>query len=161
MAGGSARPDADAPSPEDPDSESGRLPGGQGFPDPGGSRDRDPQEHALRSLEFGRVLELIADRATSEVGAERVRQLRPYGRPEAAREALETADEIAAFVMGEDAWAPPPIPDVRPALGRLDVRTVCRVRRRRGDGLGLVDGLVDVDVLESGDECLDARLVDV
>ncbi|MFB6240839.1 MAG: hypothetical protein ABEJ46_04675, partial [Gemmatimonadota bacterium] len=131
MAGGSGTADADAPSPEDPDSESGRLPGGQGFPDPGGSRDRDPQEHALRSLEFGRVLELIADRATSEVGAERVRQLRPYGRPEAAREALETADEIAAFVMGEDAWAPPPIPDVRPALGRLDVRTVCRVRRRR------------------------------
>ena len=96
-----------------------RPSGGRGFPQPALSR--EGEEHALRSLEFPRVLDLIAGKATSEVGAERVRELRPYSRAEAAREELETADEVTAFLLGDDAWAPPPIPDVRSALNRLDV----------------------------------------
>ncbi len=97
----------------------GRPAGDGGFPHP--RREWEPEEHALRSLQFHRVLELIAGEATSDVGAERVRELRPYGEAEAAREALEAADEVTAFLMGDDAWAPPPVPDVRAALERLEV----------------------------------------
>nr|MDP2498801.1 hypothetical protein [Candidatus Palauibacterales bacterium] len=99
--------------------EGERPSGGRGFPHP--ERSWEAEEHALGSLQFHRVLELIAGEATSEVGAERVREIRPYGDVDAAREALEAADEVTAFLMGDDAWAPPPIPDVRSALDRLDV----------------------------------------
>lgn len=84
-------------------------------------RSWEGEEHALGSLQFRRVLDLIAREATSEVGAERVRASRPYREAETAREALEAADEVTAFLMGDDAWAPPPVPDVRPALDRLEV----------------------------------------
>lgn len=98
----------------------GHRPSGErGFPHPG--RSWETEEHALDALQFHRVLELIAEEATSEVGAERVREIRPYGDVEAAREALEAADEVTAFLMGDDAWAPPPIPDVRSALDRVEV----------------------------------------
>ncbi len=82
----------------------------------GGSSGTD---HALRALEFGRVLELVAARAVSDLGADHVRSLRPHGDPEEAGEALATADEMTAFLMRDEAWAPPAVPDVRESLQRL------------------------------------------
>lgn len=96
-----------------------RPSGDRGFPHP--ERSWEAEEHALDSLQFHRVLELISGEATSEVGAERVREIRPYKDVDAAREALEAADEVTAFLLGDEAWAPPPIPDVRSALDRLEV----------------------------------------
>lgn len=77
--------------------------------------------HALRVLEFPRVLDLIAREATSEPGAARVRALRPRQDPDAAREALLAAEEMAAFLLREDGWAPGPIPGLAGAFRRLRV----------------------------------------
>ncbi|MFQ5889064.1 MAG: endonuclease MutS2 [Gemmatimonadota bacterium] len=76
-------------------------------------------EHALRCLEFTRVLELIARNATSELGARHVLTLRPLAAGEAVREALRTADEMVGFLLRDEGWSPPSIPDLAPALRRL------------------------------------------
>ncbi|MFQ5679618.1 MAG: endonuclease MutS2 [Gemmatimonadota bacterium] len=76
-------------------------------------------EHALRVLEFHSVLERIAAGATSPVGVERVRGLRPAPEREEAEERLRWAEEMAGFLLREDGWAPPPIPDARVTLRRL------------------------------------------
>ncbi len=80
-----------------------------------------PLSHALRALEFGRVLRRVAVEASSEIGAERVRAARPAADAGAAREALAAADEMAAFLLREEAWTPAPVPDLRAALRRLRV----------------------------------------
>lgn len=84
--------------------------GGEGF---GGV------EHALDALQFDRALDLVAGKATSELGARRVRELRPFTRADAARRALDTADEMAGFLMAEESWSPPAVPDAAGAIRRL------------------------------------------
>jgi DNA mismatch repair protein MutS2 len=78
-------------------------------------------DHALRLLEFPRALELVADRAGSSLGAERVRALRPLSHRADVEEALAAADDMVTFLLRTSEWAPPPIPDARAALRRLDV----------------------------------------
>ncbi len=80
-----------------------------------------PRAHALRVLEFPRVLDLVARDATSELGAARVRELRPFERRAPAAEALAAVDEMVGLLHRDEGWAPPPIPDLRAALRRLGV----------------------------------------
>ncbi len=82
---------------------------------------RAGREHALEVIEYRRVLELVADRATSELGAERIHRLRPASDPDAVRQGLDAAEEMLAFVREAEAWGPPRIPDLRPVLDRLGV----------------------------------------
>jgi DNA mismatch repair protein MutS2 len=77
--------------------------------------------HALAVLEFPRVLDLVAARATTELGAERIRGLSPTAdRSQLDREHARVA-AVRASLDGEDPWYPQPVPDLRGALGRLRV----------------------------------------
>lgn len=77
--------------------------------------------HALRVIEFPAALELVAGKASSALGAERVRELSPH----ADRDWLEREQArvivVRSLVEGEAHWRPQAIPDVRPALARLRV----------------------------------------
>jgi DNA mismatch repair protein MutS2 len=75
--------------------------------------------HALRVLQFPAVLDVVAGRATSTLGAAAVRALEPI--PEATRIEAELArvDAVMSFLSRTDGWAPPAIPDLRADLKRL------------------------------------------
>ncbi len=77
--------------------------------------------HALRVIEYPSALELVAGRASSALGAER---LRGYT-PRADRDWLDREHSRVAIarslVENELHWAPQPVPDIRPALTRLRV----------------------------------------
>jgi len=77
--------------------------------------------HALAVLEYRDALDLVARNASSELGAEAVRALRPSAdlgwiEPELAR-----VDEMRAFLGGDTGWSMAPVPDVREAVRRLRV----------------------------------------
>jgi DNA mismatch repair protein MutS2 len=77
--------------------------------------------HALAVLEFPRVLDEVAGRATSELGAARVRDLAPTtDRAWIEREHARVAS-VRALKSPDAPWHPEPIPDVRAALDRLRV----------------------------------------
>jgi DNA mismatch repair protein MutS2 len=77
--------------------------------------------HALAVLEFPRVLDLVAARATTELGAERIRGLSPTThRADLDREHARVA-AVRASLEGEEPWHPEALPDLRRALGRLRV----------------------------------------
>jgi DNA mismatch repair protein MutS2 len=77
--------------------------------------------HALRVIEYPSALELVAGRASSALGAER---LRGYT-PRADRDWLDREHSRVAIarslVENELHWAPEAVPDIRPALTRLRV----------------------------------------
>ncbi len=75
--------------------------------------------HALAVLEFPRVLDVVADRASSVLGAVAVRALRP--RTDREWLALEHArvQAMRAALSAEGGWSPEPIPDARQGLVRL------------------------------------------
>jgi DNA mismatch repair protein MutS2 len=80
--------------------------------------------HALGVLEFPRVLELVASRATSAVGAARVRASEPRAdRAWVEREHARVA-AVRALVADEGGWAPEPVPDLVEALARLRIAGV-------------------------------------
>ena len=79
------------------------------------------RDHALRLLEFPRALELVAHHASSDMGAERLRALRPLSAPQAVEDALGATDDMVGFLVRTPEWAPPPVPDVRPALRSLAI----------------------------------------
>jgi DNA mismatch repair protein MutS2 len=75
--------------------------------------------HALAVLELPQVLDLVASRASSALGAARVREAAPStDRAWIEREHALVAGARAA-IAGEDGWRPEPIPDVTVALSRL------------------------------------------
>ncbi len=77
--------------------------------------------HALAVLEFSRVLDLVAQRAASSLGAERVRALTP-GTDRAWLEAEHgRVAAVRAMREGDHPWHPEPLPDVTAALARLRV----------------------------------------
>ena len=77
--------------------------------------------HALEVLEFERVLGRVAQRASSDLGRERVRTLRPrIVRDEIARE-LARVSATTRFLEGHPDWALGAVPDVRETLRRLAV----------------------------------------
>ncbi len=75
--------------------------------------------HALEVLEFSRVLERIAGRASSSLGAERVRGLAPWTDAAAVRAELARVGAVMRFVDEKPSWGPPAIPDARAALDDL------------------------------------------
>ena len=77
--------------------------------------------HALEVLEFERVLERVARRASSELGRARVRALRPsFDRDEIVRELGRVAATVR-FQEERPDWGLGSIPDVREPLRRLAV----------------------------------------
>ncbi|MCC7053653.1 MAG: endonuclease MutS2 [Gemmatimonadaceae bacterium] len=75
--------------------------------------------HALSVLEFPRVLDVIADRASSSLGAGAVRALRPSTDRDWLAEELARVQAMRALLASEGGWQPHPIPDVKQALARL------------------------------------------
>ncbi len=77
--------------------------------------------HALAVLEFHRVLDVVAERATSEEGAERVRGLRPTTDRAWIEREQSRVFAARALIASEARWAPYAIPAARRALERLRV----------------------------------------
>jgi DNA mismatch repair protein MutS2 len=80
--------------------------------------------HALGVLEFPRVLELVAARASSEVGARRVRALTPRGERAWVEREHARVTAVRALVADEGGWAPEPVPDLDEPLARLRIAGV-------------------------------------
>jgi DNA mismatch repair protein MutS2 len=77
--------------------------------------------HALNVIEFPRTLALIAERAGSLLGAERVRELRPVvDRNLIEREHARVA-AVRSLLSAEEPWNLHGVPDARSALTRLRV----------------------------------------
>ncbi len=74
--------------------------------------------HALRVLELDRVLERVAERATSEAGAERARRLAPRTDVPWIAAELERVATVRMLRESHE-WAPPPIPSLEEPLRRL------------------------------------------
>ncbi|HSG81520.1 MAG TPA: hypothetical protein VLC48_04665, partial [Gemmatimonadota bacterium] len=79
-------------------------------------------QHALSALEFGRVLDIVAGYASSEPGAAAVRALEPRPGQAAVAEALDQVDEMVSWLIRDEGWSPPHIPEIRGALERLAVQ---------------------------------------
>jgi len=77
--------------------------------------------HALDALEFDRVLEIVSGYATSEMGAEAVQGLGPVAGRAAVSEELDHVDEMVSWLIRDEEWSPPSLPDVRSPLNRLAV----------------------------------------
>lgn len=78
-------------------------------------------EHALAALEFPRALDAVARHATSPLGAEAVRGLRPRGEREAVERELLRVDGMVGWCLERESWGPPVIPDLRRSLRALAV----------------------------------------
>ena len=70
-------------------------------------------DHALEVLEFERVLERVARRASSELGRDRVRSLRPRSDRDAIVRELARVDATVRFRGERPDWGLGPIPDAR------------------------------------------------
>ena len=96
--------------------------------------------HALRVIEFPAALELVASKASSALGAERVRE----SSPQTAKAWLDgehaRVTVVRSLIESELHWHPQPIPDIRTALDRLRVE---------GASLAAVDLLAISGVLRS------------
>lgn len=77
--------------------------------------------HALSVLEYFPVLELVAGHASSEQGAERVRNTRPSTDKGWIEQEQTTVAAMRSMLAGEAGWKIPQIPDVKEALNRLRV----------------------------------------
>ena len=75
--------------------------------------------HALAVLELPAVLELVASRASSTLGAERVRALAPVNERSWLRDEHARVEAVRALAFGEAAWRPEPVPDISSPLARL------------------------------------------
>ena len=78
-------------------------------------------DHALRVIEFDRVLAAIGDRAVSEPGRAAVRALRPLPDATLAGRALAAVDELRELIESGDGWALDPIAPLDGALRRLAI----------------------------------------
>jgi DNA mismatch repair protein MutS2 len=77
--------------------------------------------HALAVLEYREALDLVARHASSELGAEAVRELAPSADLGWIAPELERVDQMRAFLGGDTGWSMAPVPDVREAVRRLRV----------------------------------------
>jgi DNA mismatch repair protein MutS2 len=90
--------------------------------------------HALAVLELPAVLQLVASRASSSLGSERVRSLAPSTDRSWLREEHDRVEAVRALAFGDAAWRPEPIPDVSSPLSRL------RLAGSSWTGAQLLDG---------------------
>jgi DNA mismatch repair protein MutS2 len=77
--------------------------------------------HALNVIEFPRTLALIAERATSPLGAERVTELRPVTDRDVIEREHARVAAVRSLVGAEEPWHLHGVPDARSALLRLRV----------------------------------------
>lgn len=77
--------------------------------------------HALRVIQFPETLELVAGFASSPLGAEAVRGLEPSSRREWVELELRRVDQMVGFLLRNDDWVVPALPDLREALRRLAI----------------------------------------
>ena len=87
--------------------------------------------HALTILEFPRVLALVAERAQSGLGAERVRELTPSQSIDEIGTEHRRVRAVRSLLAAEDPWRPENIADARSALARLVVASSGFVILRR------------------------------
>ncbi|MCA1789409.1 MAG: hypothetical protein LC667_06005, partial [Thioalkalivibrio sp.] len=78
-------------------------------------------DHALAVLEFERVLERVAERASSGPGRRRITALRPRSDRAAVARELHRVRVTMRFVEERPDWGMPPVPDVEEPLHRLGV----------------------------------------
>ncbi len=83
------------------------------------SGDFGMKEHALKALEFQRVLDVVSGYATSEPGARAIQALRPITEQHLIAARLDQVDEMVTWLIREPDWVPPELPDVAEALERL------------------------------------------
>ena len=100
--------------------------------------------HALDALEFERVLDIVSAHTTSDLGAESVRGLRPRPDREEVADSLAHTDEMVSWLLREEGWAPPLIPDLRVPLERLLVEGVVWTEAQLIAALHLLSGARDV-----------------
>jgi DNA mismatch repair protein MutS2 len=104
--------------------------------------------HALAVLEFPRVLDLVAERASSSAGAARVRGLAPVDQRAFLEGEHRRVAAVRSLIDSEQGWSPEPIPELGQSLARLRVEgapfsgpellaaaTLLRSSRRTGDAL--------------------------
>ena len=77
--------------------------------------------HALAVLEFPRVLAVVAERATSTLGARRLRALAPSTEIPALESEHRRVAAVRTLVSSEGGWGPEPVPDLGEPLARLRV----------------------------------------
>jgi DNA mismatch repair protein MutS2 len=77
--------------------------------------------HALNVIEFPRTLALISERATSPLGGERVRELRPTTDRDVIEREHARVAAVRSLVAAEEPWHLHGVPDARSALLRLRV----------------------------------------
>ena len=77
--------------------------------------------HALGILEFPRLLELVAERASSAPGAARVRALVPRTDLDWLAAEHRRVAAVRSLLAGEPAWSPEPVPELSGAIQRLRV----------------------------------------
>ena len=77
--------------------------------------------HALKVIEYPAAVELLADRASSALGAERLRSFTPRSDADWLDREHSRVAVARALLDDEAGWSPQPVPDVRPALARLRV----------------------------------------
>ncbi|MDQ6886378.1 MAG: Smr/MutS family protein [Gemmatimonadota bacterium] len=105
--------------------------------------------HALGVIEFPQVLALVADRASTSAGADRVRSLTPSENRSSIEGELSRVAAMRAVAESEAGWPAPPIPELASALLRLraigsmlsprellDAATLLRSSRVARDALG-------------------------
>ena len=77
--------------------------------------------HALAVLEYPRVLAVVAERATSSLGARRLRALVPSTDRAWLEGEHRRVAATRALVASDGGWSPEPVPDLTDPLGRLRV----------------------------------------
>ncbi len=75
--------------------------------------------HALDVLEFDRVLERVAARASSDLGRRRVLELTPTDDVDSAARELARVGAVMRFIDEDPSWGMPTIPDVSGPLSAL------------------------------------------
>ena len=139
-----------------------------------------PAEHALHVLEFPETLHAVARRASSELGRERVRALRPKSVAQDVRRELARVADALRLLEQDSSWILPPVPDVTGPLDALrtegvvldptsihrigvllassrNVRSRLRAREDTGDALA---GIAELLVEDRGLERAIGRSVD-
>src|SRR5205085_2518796 len=98
-------------------------------------------DHALRVIEFPSALELIAGRASSALGAARIREASPSSDREFLVREHSRVAAVRSLIEDKLAWTPQPIPDIRPALVRLRVEGAASCADRRANWRSSSSGL--------------------
>ncbi|HUG41955.1 MAG TPA: endonuclease MutS2 [Longimicrobiales bacterium] len=104
--------------------------------------------HAFQVLQLPAALDVVAGRATSELGAAAVRALEPDDDPTRIAAELGRVDAMMRFVLATEGWAVPGIPDLGGELRRLakpgsvwDARTLLEAGRLLRASAGTRDAL--------------------